>query len=108
MNAVAAALNWVQAVLLGTFATSIAVIAVASVGFLMFTGRIDYRRAAQVIMGCFVVFGASSIAAGLQSFAYGDSADPPVAMATRPAPPPPLAVIPVAQTDPYAGAALIR
>ncbi len=109
MNAIAAALNWIQAVMLGTVATSVAVIAVASVGFMMLQGRVDYRRAGQVIIGCFILFGASSVAGGLQSLVYDASPDgPPSAMAAAPEPPPPLPVTPVPQPDPYAGAALIR
>jgi type IV secretion system protein VirB2 len=45
------------------------VIAVASVGFLMLTGRINWRYGAVVILGCFILFGAASIVAGIQSTA---------------------------------------
>jgi len=44
-NALTAALAWLQGTLLGTVATTVAIIAVAAVGFLMLTGRIDVRRA---------------------------------------------------------------
>ena len=50
-------------------ATVVAVIAVASVGFLMLTGRINWRYGATVIIGCFILFGAASIVAGIQSTA---------------------------------------
>jgi type IV secretion system protein VirB2 len=63
------AVNWLQGTLLGTIATVVAVIAVASVGFLMLTGRINWRYGATVILGCFVLFGAASIVAGIQSTA---------------------------------------
>jgi type IV secretion system protein VirB2 len=66
-----AALDWVQGTLLGNLATSAAVIAVAVVGFLMLTGRIDWRRGLTVVVGCFVVFGAVSIVAGIRSLAGG-------------------------------------
>ena len=46
-----------------------AVIAVASVGLLMLTGRINWRYGATVILGCFILFGAASIVAGIQSTA---------------------------------------
>ena len=65
------AMNWLQGTLLGTVATVAAVIAIASVGFLMLTGRIDWRRGAIVILGCFVLFGAASIVAGIRSAAGG-------------------------------------
>ena len=63
------AVNWLQGTLLGTIATVVAVIAVASVGFLMLTGRINWRYGATVILGCFILFGAASIVAGIQSTA---------------------------------------
>jgi type IV secretion system protein VirB2 len=47
----------------------VAVIAVASVGFLMLTGRINWRYGATVILGCFILFGAASIVGGIQSTA---------------------------------------
>ena len=64
-----AAVSWLQGTLLGTVATVVAVIAVASVGFLMLTGRINWRYGATVIIGCFILFGAASIVAGIQSTA---------------------------------------
>ena len=66
------AVQWMQGTLLGTIATVVAVIAVASVGFLMLTGRINWRYGATVILGCFILFGAASIVAGIQSTAGGN------------------------------------
>ena len=66
-----AALDWVQGTLLGNLATAAAVIAVAAVGFLMLTGRMDWRRGLTVVIGCFVIFGAVSIVAGIRSLAGG-------------------------------------
>jgi type IV secretion system protein VirB2 len=63
------AARWVQGTLLGTVATVIAVIAVAVVGLLMLSGRINWRYGAIVILGCFILFGAASIVAGIQSTA---------------------------------------
>lgn len=63
------AVQWMQGTLLGTVATVVAVIAVASVGLLMLTGRINWRYGATVILGCFILFGAASIVAGIQSSA---------------------------------------
>jgi type IV secretion system protein VirB2 len=63
------ALAWLQGTLLGTVATVVAVIAVASVGLLMLTGRMNWRYGATVILGCFILFGAASIVAGIQSTA---------------------------------------
>ena len=66
---IVAALGWMQGTLLGTVATAVAVMAVAAVGFMMLTGRMNWRFGATVIIGCFVLFGAASIVAGIQSAA---------------------------------------
>lgn len=63
------AVQWLQGTLLGTVATVVAVIAVACVGLLMLTGRINWRHGAVVILGCFILFGAVSIVAGIRSTA---------------------------------------
>ncbi len=63
------ALGWLQGTLLGNVATSVAVIAVAMVGFMMLTGRLNWRFGATVIIGCFILFGAASIVGGIQSAA---------------------------------------
>ena len=63
------AVRWLEGTLLGTVATVVAVIAVAVVGFMMLTGRINWRYGATVILGCFILFGAASIVAGVQSAA---------------------------------------
>ena len=110
LNAVTSAIGWLEGTLLGTIATTTAIIAIASVGLLMLTGRVDVRRATQVVFGCFIIFGASTIASGiLGALNGGGSATPELAAA----PPPPVAtkppVYPRANStpyDPYAGAAL--
>lgn len=66
---VVAALMWLQGTLLGNVATAVAVMAVAAVGFMMLTGRLNWRFGATVIIGCFVLFGASAIVAGIQQAA---------------------------------------
>lgn len=66
---IVAALAWLQGTLLGHVATTVAVIAVAMVGFLMLGGRLNWRLGATVIVGCFILFGASAIVSGIQSAA---------------------------------------
>lgn len=68
-GAIVGAVHWIQGTLLGTVATVAAVIAVAAVGFLMLTGRMNWRYGATVILGCFILFGATSIVAGIQAAA---------------------------------------
>ena len=66
---IVAALGWLQGTLLGNVATAVAVMAVAACGFMMLTGRLNWRFGATVILGTFILFGAASIVAGIQSAA---------------------------------------
>jgi type IV secretion system protein VirB2 len=66
---IVAALQWLQGTLMGNVATAIAVMAVAACGFMMLTGRLNWRMGATVIIGCFVLFGAGAIVSGIQSAA---------------------------------------
>lgn len=65
------ALSWMQGTLLGNVATTAAVIAVAVVGLMMLTGRMNWRFGATVIVGCFVLFGATAIVSGIRVAAVG-------------------------------------
>lgn len=65
------ALGWLQGTLLGNVATAVAVMAVAAVGFMMLTGRLNWRFGATVIIGVFILFGAGTIVAGIQSASGG-------------------------------------
>lgn len=99
---IAAAAAWIQASMTGTVATAVAVIAVAVLGLLMLSGRINWRYGAIVVLGCFILFGAGTLAAGLRrgagvaSEGGSDIAPAPTATPTHPA------------FDPYAGAAPAR
>lgn len=66
---IVAALAWLQGTLLGSIATAVAVMAVAAVGFMMLTGRMNWRFGATVIIGVFILFGATTIVAGIQAAA---------------------------------------
>jgi type IV secretory pathway VirB2 component (pilin) len=46
-----------------------AVMAVATVGLMMLTGRMNWRFGATVILGCFILFGAGAIVSGIRSAA---------------------------------------
>jgi hypothetical protein len=99
------AVDWVGAVLLGQAATSLAIMAVASIGFLTLSGRLPARRGAGVILGCFVIFSAGGIASGLLSAASRSGGRESIAAAA-----PPAAYVPTvpkaAPYDPYSGAAV--
>jgi type IV secretory pathway VirB2 component (pilin) len=66
-----AAMQWLEGTLLGNLATTAAVIAVAAVGFLMLTGRVEWRRGLTVVIGCFIIFGATAIVSGIRALAGG-------------------------------------
>ena len=95
---------WLQSVLLGSIATTVAVLAIAIVGLLMLRGRVPLRRGATVVIGCFILFSAGTIASGLaaaiqQSEPIDLTLAAPAPSYTPTAPRPPA-------NDPYAGAAV--
>jgi type IV secretory pathway VirB2 component (pilin) len=106
-SALVAAVQWLQGTLLGTVATTVAVICVATIGLMMLSGRVDLRRGASVVIGCFILFGASGIAAGIGSFAGAGPVPAEAAFDADLWVPPPLPQPPsAAPADPYAGAAV--
>lgn len=104
---IGSAVVWLQAAMLGKLATAISVIAVAAVGLGLMSGRLDVRRGIWTVIGCFVVFGASGIAAGiLAAMASGPTSTAGLDASGR-GPRPPIPVVrPPADYDPYAGAAM--
>ena len=65
---ITSALLWMQGILLGPIATSLAVMAVAGVGFMMLTGRMNWRYGGTVIIGVFIIFGAPRLVASIGGF----------------------------------------
>ena len=68
-GAITGALGWIKGTLLGRVATAVAVIAVASVGLLMLTGRMNWRFGATVVVGLFILFGSAAIVGGIRTVA---------------------------------------
>jgi type IV secretory pathway VirB2 component (pilin) len=66
-SSIVASVIWIEHALLGTAATAVAVICIAGLGFTFLAGRIPGRRAVTVLIGCFILFGAPGIAAGLSA-----------------------------------------
>ena len=66
-----AGVGWLQGTMMGNVATAVAVMAVAAVGFMMLTGRLNWRYGATVILGCFILFGAATIVGGIRATAGG-------------------------------------
>lgn len=108
-NPIAEGVMWVQGIALGSVATTVAVVAVAAIGLLMLSGRLELRRGITVVVGCFMLFGASSIGAaitGLRSIEVTQRAhDGPNRSRLIAVPP---ARIPSSEIsyDPYAGASV--
>lgn len=104
-NTLAAATGWLEGLVLGQVGTALAVLAVAGIGLAMLQGRLAARQGVRVILGCFILFGAPSIARGLLDLARWNTAPaliqvaPPPPSAALPSPPPP-------NPDPYAGASV--
>jgi type IV secretion system protein VirB2 len=99
------AFQWVGSFFQNDAAISLCVIAVALLGYTMLMGRWPIRRAALVIIGCFVLLGAPLIAGDILGGAQVTDASPQVqasgVLYQR-------ADLPPADYDPYAGASLIR
>jgi hypothetical protein len=77
---------------------------------MMLAGRMDVRHAVRVVLGCFIIFGASTIASGLVAAMSSSRGDPGLDSVERPVLTRPAPAVPVnsvtAASDPYAGAAL--
>lgn len=103
------ALFWVQGVLLGTTATVVGVVAVASIGLLMLGGRVEIKQGMRTVLGLFLIFSAPTIAAAIASQLSRAAAT----SAISPAEPAPLmpesdkGATPPEQLDPYAGASVL-
>jgi TrbC/VIRB2 pilin len=100
--------QWIQALLTGSAATIIAVIAVSSLGIMMFFGRVSSRRGLFVILGCFIVFSSSFIARGLMLGVDTTATEPPELIqipSYSPTKPEVLYKAPFNPFDPYSGAA---
>lgn len=110
-SSLVAAAEWLEETLLGPVATGVALIAVAGVGYLTLSGRLHLRRGAEVLLGCFILFGAAAIAAGLREISSESASE---VITAGPIPIAPYA-LPASQPtstprnpgyDPYAGASL--
>lgn len=105
-SAVSSSVLWVQSALMGTVASAVALIAVATVGLMMLNGSLDIRRGARTILGCFLVFGASTIADAFLAVTKSDANPAPMQLTPPPPPVLPPVLPPAAAYDPYAGAAV--
>jgi type IV secretory pathway VirB2 component (pilin) len=108
-----AASQWVEELVQGRLTTAIAILAVATLGYQMISGRFSARAALRVLLGCFILFGSSTIARGLMDALQsgGPEVNPTVVYQIPPARAPSPAVVPSLAPstnsgnpfDPYAG-----
>lgn len=109
-SAISSASEWIVSLTSGSLAVSLAVLAIAGIGFGMLAGYIDFRRAGRAALGCFLVFGASAIATHLLDIGKNRAGRANVgADIFRPSIPPLTKTgnsDPSTNYDPYAGAAL--
>lgn len=101
-SSIVAGVAWIEQALLGTAATAVAVICVAGLGYALLTGRVPVRRAITVLVGCFILFGAPGIAAGLSAWI---TREPPSPLTVSEPAAPQFPVVPPASTrtapDPF-------
>jgi hypothetical protein len=111
MTAIAAAAHWLTALLTGPLVTALLVVAVAVLGMGMLAGRLSLRRGMEVVIGCFVLAGATEIAGSMMQRAPGTALpalpSAPVAVVEQALPPLGPDPAPRAPSgnpfDPYAG-----
>jgi type IV secretory pathway VirB2 component (pilin) len=104
-SSVVASASWIELLITGPLGTSLAMIAVAWFGLALLGGRLSFRRGGLLVLGCFILFRAPTIARELMGLAGrggGQIAAPELSPAA-PLQPPPL--LPP-QPDPYAGASV--
>ena len=99
--------QWIEQLLTGSLVFAIATVAIALIGLAMLGGHASLKRGARVLLGCFLLFGAHSIAVGLRGVATSeDPSDRRYANVQRVVIPPNLPTQNPAPNafDPYAGA----
>ena len=105
-DALSTAITTLLALLTGSLATALATIAVAGLGLALLAGRVMWHRAARVVLGCALVFGAGGIAGGLLGLAPA-AGTPDMSADIQPPPAPPLsagAPPPLSAAQPLANA----
>jgi type IV secretory pathway VirB2 component (pilin) len=102
-SAIGSATGWISSTLLGSVGTSVAVISIAWLGFEMLGGRLSVHRGVTIILGCFILFGAPSIAAAFMQLARNQAPTAPLPT-VDPSPAPSLPSKAPPASDPYAGA----
>ena len=99
------AAGWLAVLVTGELALILCTLAVAFIGFVTLQGRLELRRGAAVVLGCFVLLGAPAIASAFLRIGQAASGTNGYAevkdreLTDRP-------IVPPANYDPYAGASM--
>lgn len=65
--------GWIVQLLTGTLATTLCVIAIALLGYLMLIGRFRVIGGFRVVLGCFIVLGSAQIAAAINDISRSNA-----------------------------------
>ena len=106
-TALVQAATWGQHLTSGSLATLAATIAVAGLGYALIAGRLELRRAARIVGGCFLLFSAQAIVAEFTS-GVGDQVSVGEGGAVNPLVASEVAPVTPELFDPYAGAAVAK
>lgn len=104
-GAVEAGAEWLVALLTGSLAVGLCVLAIAVIGLLMLNGRLPVRAGLRVVLGCFVLLGAPVIAAAFVMVGQ-DTAREITSPEVTPQTSEGREELPPSTFDPYAGASL--
>lgn len=103
-SALVAAVEWPRDLVTGTFGITLAVLAIAWLGFAALQGRLPVRDGIRIVIACFILFGASLIAQGLSSLAQASAG--PTEAYSAPATAPVVLPSQPPKFDPYARASV--
>ncbi len=99
--------EWIKALLAGTLATSLSIISIACIGFLLLKGRLALDRVAWVLVGAFMIMGAGKLSAGIFAITQSGNGEAPASSMVSPPPAgPPTSPHEAQAFDPYAGASV--
>jgi type IV secretory pathway VirB2 component (pilin) len=71
------AVGWIEQVVFGSLGVTIAVLGVGLMGFRILLGYANPKEMGRILLGCFILFGAPTIARGLiASLGYGQASEP--------------------------------
>lgn len=84
------AAGWIEGLMSGPLALTVATLAIGLFGLTMLSGRISVKAAARVVLGCFILLGSAALARGLMGLLHDDHGpvivESPAVLAVSPSP----------------------